>query len=358
MRYLLLFTMTTTFWASCSSDAPLFCDIDQPCSAGHPYCDVEGVCPGSGGHANTCLPAPCWDGGIATDADPTAPDADPNAPDAAVDGGPVDGAPPEPDARPTDWSTPAIVTGVVPQGFERHPGVSNDALSLYFTRYNNGTDIYVATRAATSLPFGTPGAVSELNGIYEDTDPETSPNHLEMYYVESVAGPGTAPFIKRSTRVSTAVSWGTPTYLDSDFYGVSPSLSGDALSMYFVGARDSECTNGAPCLKRTTRSSLAGAWAIPTEIAFTPPADYYHIDISADQLSLLVSGRDINATSQPQVLISTRNSLNEGFTAFTEIPQLDIAQYVWDATWNSDETEIYFAAGAFETYRIYVSVLQ
>lgn len=43
---------------SCSQPSELYCTASQPCTAGHPVCDVEGVCTGI---TNTCVPEACWD---------------------------------------------------------------------------------------------------------------------------------------------------------------------------------------------------------------------------------------------------------------------------------------------------------
>jgi hypothetical protein len=44
--------------SSCSQPSELYCTASQPCIAGHPVCDVSGICTGI---TNTCVPEPCWD---------------------------------------------------------------------------------------------------------------------------------------------------------------------------------------------------------------------------------------------------------------------------------------------------------
>lgn len=94
MRFLFRFLLSISTMAiggGCTSHDPLFCDLDQQCTAGHAFCDVEGVCPASGGHGNTCIPAPCWDGGVQPDA--LATDATTDA-DASIDAASTDGSVP------------------------------------------------------------------------------------------------------------------------------------------------------------------------------------------------------------------------------------------------------------------------
>lgn len=45
----------------CSEQQELYCTAEEPCSAGYEYCDVQGACPESGFHGNTCISTPCWD---------------------------------------------------------------------------------------------------------------------------------------------------------------------------------------------------------------------------------------------------------------------------------------------------------
>ena len=54
--------------AGCEERHDLYCAVDDPCLAGLPYCDVEGVCSESGFHGNSCIAAPCWDAGPLLDA--------------------------------------------------------------------------------------------------------------------------------------------------------------------------------------------------------------------------------------------------------------------------------------------------
>ncbi len=59
--------------SGCRQKEELYCSATQPCIAGHPVCDIEGICPMSGGIANTCIPEACWDAATP----PGSPDAAP-----------------------------------------------------------------------------------------------------------------------------------------------------------------------------------------------------------------------------------------------------------------------------------------
>jgi formylglycine-generating enzyme required for sulfatase activity len=45
--------------AACTTHDPLFCDQDHPCTdPARPYCDLQGIYPGSEGHGKSCVPNP------------------------------------------------------------------------------------------------------------------------------------------------------------------------------------------------------------------------------------------------------------------------------------------------------------
>lgn len=69
------------FLGGCAEQSKLYCDLETPCLAGYEYCDTQGVCPASEGHANTCVPEPCWE----IDAAVPLPDAAEGNLDAGVD---------------------------------------------------------------------------------------------------------------------------------------------------------------------------------------------------------------------------------------------------------------------------------
>jgi hypothetical protein len=91
------------------------------------------------------------------------------------------------------WSTPVPVTEVNTPYYETNPFLSNDGLSLYFTRENTDqfyfARMYQATRPTPSGPFTQVKEISTLNAsgshIYS---PWVSPDNLRMYYMRTESG--------------------------------------------------------------------------------------------------------------------------------------------------------------------------
>jgi hypothetical protein len=86
------------------------------------------------------------------------------------------------------FDTPTLVTVSDPNFYDAYPAVTADELTIYFgtARVKTGfsTDIYVARRASTSVPFGTPVPVGELANPSPNNFPAwISPDACRLYFV-------------------------------------------------------------------------------------------------------------------------------------------------------------------------------
>lgn len=88
------------------------------------------------------------------------------------------------------WGTPALVPGL-----SGTPRVENQfwmdptATLLYFTTTTGtGTDIWLARRSATDQPFGPPEAVDAINTIAADSDPWLSPDLRTLVFASDRDG--------------------------------------------------------------------------------------------------------------------------------------------------------------------------
>lgn len=69
-----LFLLVALGITGCTHESELYCTASQPCAAGLPVCDVDGLCTGV---TNTCIAADqiCWDAGVSLPDAATEPDA-------------------------------------------------------------------------------------------------------------------------------------------------------------------------------------------------------------------------------------------------------------------------------------------
>ena len=88
------------------------------------------------------------------------------------------------------WSTPSPVSELNRVGLlDRSPHVSGDGNSLWFVSDRNGSshDIYVATRAWRTEPFGAPVPIDAINTAAVEDDPWVSDDGTRIYFVRDGA---------------------------------------------------------------------------------------------------------------------------------------------------------------------------
>lgn len=304
-RALLLGPVALAVVAACSKDDPLYCDEETPCTdPARPYCDLTGEHPASEGIGRTCIPDPFPDGGLGDPADA--------GPDAAI-------------TPPCTWGVPALLANVNSDSYELLPSLSHDGLELYFTRFGDDAGMYVSQRATDQQPFGAPDMLEELSDpeMFE-YDPEISSNGLEIFFRWDSRD------IRVATRANTSAAWSEPEL--TGVSGVSPSISGDGLSLYFI-ADDT--------VKVVKRTSLTAPFGSPQDVM---PADGRSgIDISSDELRILLSGGPNDFDGDP-IVVAERASRDEQFGApntagatFKKEGDLSDGAH---ATWNGDESQI------------------
>lgn len=181
------------------------------------------------------------------------------------------------------WGAPALIAEVSSASFETGPQITSDGLALYFASDRpgglGGLDIYLATRATRANPFGTPVAVTELNSAADDSSPAPTSDQLTIVQSSTRASAGNVD-IYVATRASTSVPWGPSlpiTEVNSVASDNNPMLFDGQLTLYWdvtVGTnRDiyqaTRATTTAPfgmitaVAELDTASVEAAAWVSP-----------------------------------------------------------------------------------------------
>jgi hypothetical protein len=314
---------------ACTKTDPLYCDEQYPCTdQDRPFCDLQGEYPASEGVARTCIPTPEGADGDGSDRDAASNenDAGPGSGDAAA----ADAMPPC-----TSWSAPVIVAGVNSTGMDGWASESPDRLSLYFTRDTDRSpdrDIFVARRNSPGEAFSSPSLVPELDEVFVFNDsPELSASGLELFFRRDGTS-STQGAIFVATRETVDDGFGEPQSLGVD--GLEPSISGDGLTLYFVPEAGGR-------LMAMSRNAIGGVWGPPREVMATT---YNEIDVSADELRILLSeGPDVSE-GQPPVAIAERASKDDAFGEPVPIDALalpDDESPLKSASWADDERAIY-----------------
>jgi WD40-like Beta Propeller Repeat len=174
-------------------------------------------------------------------------------------------------ATPTAaFDTPAQVPSLSSGANETTPEITGDGLTIFIASSRTGTagndDIWVATRANTATStWGTPARIPELSTASGEAASAPTDDLLAIVIISTRAGGLGNADIYLSTRATTSVAWGTPTNVmapvntSGDDY--SPMLSQDRLSLYFDSAR-----SGNSDLFVATRATTSDSFGTPVPL--------------------------------------------------------------------------------------------
>ena len=136
------------------------------------------------------------------------------------------------------WSAGIDISELSSLGNVQNPSVSYDELTIFFDGYNlpggmGGWDIWQATRANTSSPFGNVTNIAAINSSSVEVCPSTTTDGLTIYFSSDRNGQSQ---IFKATRPSVGQSFGTPEHLsviDTPDGSAAPSISSDDSTIYF-----------------------------------------------------------------------------------------------------------------------------
>jgi hypothetical protein len=271
--------------AACKVYDPLYCEKNSDCTdPSRPFCDVNADYPDSEGVRKTCIPSPL-DAGSGT----------------VIDGGETADAFQPVDATPAcAWAPLSPLANVNDIDLDDYAGsLSSDGSVLVFVRdtVGPGNDVYFAVRGSLDQPFGKPTLIEELSGDGIDRfDVEIAPSQQEVFFVTETS-------IETASRLSPTGVFGKSS--PTGFEGFSPAMSADGRALYF-----NTVSSG---VKVVRRSVIGGPWTLPdTVLPHSPASTYYSVDISSDELRLLVGSHPLRQDPIP-ILVAERGSIDEQF---------------------------------------------
>ncbi|MFC1794658.1 hypothetical protein ACFL3Q_13840, partial [Planctomycetota bacterium] len=177
------------------------------------------------------------------------------------------------------WGTPVkLGPPVNSSGSDICPIISTDGLSLYFTSHSRAggygvNDIWVATRATVSDPWGEPSNLGPtINTSTDDVASSMSFDGLVLYFYSHIRPGGHGLWdIWVSTRPTTNDAWGEPVNLgptvNSSYSDGSPCISANGLLLFFFSNRPGGF--GDRDLYMTRRATIDDDWGIPVNLGPT-----------------------------------------------------------------------------------------
>jgi hypothetical protein len=273
---------------------------------------------------------------------------------AAVPDAPVDD--PLPDAPLGAFSAPIPLTELNTADAEEDPSLPADQLEIFFTSNRLGgagaNDIWTATRASTSEPFGVATPITQINTAMGELHAQVSPDGLSMYFSSNRAGGLGAADIYFTTRASRSAPWTTPTLVvelssaGADFVA-SPDVSG--LHLVLGSNR-----TGNVDLFVSSRATTSSPWRGPTAIAqLNTIADEQDGMLADGGLALYFSQGDM--TNPKELMVARRPTVDGVFGAPEPVTEVNSAMDELDPWVSDDERTIYFNSNRGGTEDLYFS---
>ena len=247
-------------------------------------------------------------------------------------------------------------------GNDRNPWLSDNGLRMYFSREPgdaNTSDIYFTARASIAQPFVTPTAYTNLNSTAREGRAFVTSDELTLVLSTNRDGPLN---IYMNTRVAPAV-FGTPdgTYMTMvNSVGTQrndPSISADRLRLYLAADNGPA---GKLQLLIATRSSVTENFSAPSVIPGTVDNANHQGDptLYSGERLLVFSSFPL-VVGNADVWYATRASATESFGPPVRIPAVNTGAVEFDPVLSADGCEVYFAStrrgGAFHLFHAQVT---
>jgi hypothetical protein len=223
------------------------------------------------------------------------------------------------------FGTLRAVTAVNTDFPESDPTVTADLLEMYF-RSDRGVandDIYRSRRASPSDPWGPAERVAELSSLDDDQTPEVAPDGLTIWLASTRAGGRPQQDIYIATRASRSDPWGAPTLVaelstDLDEAAPTPSADGLRLTMHRLDG-------GSFDIMEATRSSVGAPFGVPRFVAELNSAAQDGAAFLWGDGRTVVFDSSRSGAGSWDLWIATRPTLADPFGSASPIAELDTA---------------------------------
>lgn len=249
------------------------------------------------------------------------------------------------------FGAPERVTGLGVDGELFAPSISADGLTLFFAvRSGESEHIYLATRDRLGASeFSNAIELSSTRSDALDGTPFISFDGLTLYFFSDRDGGVGSRDLWSARRGDPSSPFGAATELralNTPALDMSPSLSRDELTLFFVSSRPNGRGNGENTdIWRSTRESTAQAFAAPENVAaFNSGANEGRIVFSSDGLLALFSSDRAGGRGLPDLWIMSRPGASGPFGPPQNLERLNSPTADHDLALTSDDRELFFAS--------------
>jgi Tol biopolymer transport system component len=241
------------------------------------------------------------------------------------------------------------------------PSISADDLTLYWTSGSSrpgfgNNDIWTATRASKSAPWGEPVNLGDaVNTADFEGYPSVSSDGRALYFSRSKTGGSASDSdldIWMTTRTSESDPWQPAVELDATVNNPmvpdwAPNISSDGLSLIFASTRSGGL--GEIDLWMTTREALSGPWNEPVNLGapINSSSGEGTASLSSDGASLVFASDRSGSLNGWDLWVSTREKPSDPWGEPANLgPTINTTAWDFGPSISSDGFTLYFNAGA------------
>ncbi len=223
-------------------------------------------------------------------------------------------------SRTSAWSAPTLETALSDPAVDNEPFLCASGLTIYLASQRAGgagsCDILRATRPTPTSPWGTPTFVTEVNSTLADSAPALTEDELELYFLTTGWGAPFAPqnAIFVATRATTALPFGTPTLvsvLSTPNTHRDVHIAPDGLSILYTEFDPTRSRIRVWQASRTNRASPFNAPVVLPEFDTVGTASgVFSISISRDGAEMLLAAGFAAAAGSQQLMASRFTGLS------------------------------------------------
>jgi WD40 repeat protein len=283
------------------------------------------------------------------------------------------------------FDAPVLLTELASPSRTDNPTLTGDLLEIYFTtdRASGNGDVWFATRPSPTAPFGTPAAVTAVNGDSFETSSAISADGLTLWFGSDRAGGAGANDIWVSQRPSRDAPWSTPVNVvalngpDDDI----PRPPGQHALVMPMASTKVTAANPASANYQTylaARATTGAPFGAPVAIPELDYPDRSTVDgfLTDDGLTIFFSSAPVaeaaDAGAPPidagkpadggapnsDLFVAWRLSTSESFSLTQPLSDLNTAADERDPWLSPDGTTLYFTSDRGGALNIYTAQVQ
>jgi len=287
---------------------------------------------------------------------------------------------------PYHFDTPVLVAELASPSRTDNPTLTGDLLEIYFTtdRVSGNGDVWFATRATATAPFGTPAPVTAVNGDSFETSSAISTDGLTLWFGSDRAGGVGANDIWVSQRATRASAWSPPVdvvALNSPADDIPRPPGQHALVMPMAstkGTAINPASGGNYQTYLATRANPGAPFGAPVAIPELAYADHSTVDgfLTDDGLTMFFSSAPLaepadaavsaadggrsgdGGVANSDLFVAWRRSTSELFSAPQELVDLNTPADERDPWLTPDGTTLYFTSTRGGALNIYTAAVR